>query len=250
MSRFLLAALLAALLAGAIPAQELQSEVEDPAARAAFDRMAKALWRPRDHGLEELRFEFEVEIVHPDRPIEKHGPFPIRWRSDGGWRLLDEKGEVDPAPEKRMSVGFADRVVNDLVGWDSAEMTRGRKLRLREARLLEIEIPGPPNPDEVRVEKILLELGDEGALARQTLVGTGGAILARLDYSYLDRGGRRLVAKVRRESSGTRVLKTETYQDVGAFSFPAEIRSLSAEHRLEIVRYRAIEVLKPAPSKH
>ena len=231
------------------PGAAQQATPIDAEARAAFDRMAASLWRPRDHGLEEVRFEFSVEVIHPDRPIEWHGPFRIHWQKGLAWTLLDAEGKPDPAPEKRMSVGFADRAVNDFVGWEAAEMIAGRKLSMLEKGLLQVEIPGAANPDELRVERILLELDADGSLARQSLVGTGGILLTRLEYDYLDRAGRRLVAKVRRESASARVVKKESYQDCGDFCFPAEIRSLSADRRVEIVRYTAIEVLKPLPDK-
>lgn len=243
MSRILLVVLLVLTTAPLLRAQA--SEQDDAQARAAFREMAARLYRPRDAGLRELRFSFEVEVVPPDRPSTRHGPFRIHWREGEGWQLLDAEGGVDPAPEKRLSLPFTDRVVNDLVGWETEEMITGRGLRRLAERQIEVLIPGEAAPDEVAPERILLELDDEGALGRQTIVGTGGILLARLDYRYLDREGRRLVAKVRREAGGSRVVKRQSYQEVGPFTLLAEVRSTSSDRRLEIVRFRDLEPLSP-----
>ncbi|MCB9832692.1 MAG: hypothetical protein H6807_09475 [Planctomycetes bacterium] len=242
--------LLALVLALTVPvqAQEPKAAPAQAAAHAAFVKMASLVYRARDAGVEELRFSFEVETLPQDRPAERHGPFRIHWSATGGWQLLDAEGKPDPQPEKRLSVPFTNRVVNDLIGWDAATMVAGRSLRLRDPRTIEIAIPGQDTPDEVEPRGIALELDDDGTLRRQTIIGTGGILLSRLEYRYLDHAGRRLVAKVRQESGGGRALREHSYQDLGGFTFLLDIRTRNADRRTETVRYRDIEILKAAPS--
>ena len=232
-------------LAGGTLAQEIAAPKQDEKARAAFEKMARAVYRARADGLREITFSFEVETIPTDRPATTFGPFRIHWKLDEGWQLLDENGQPDPKPERRLKPGFTDRVVGDLVGWEPQTMIRGRGLKISKEGLLEVSIPHEKPAEEVRVERIDLQLDSEGRLLRQTLVGTGGILLTRLLFFYETRGDRCLVAKVHQETGGPRLLKTRRYGDFGRYTLPVEIETLNADRRREIVRYRDFSSPKP-----
>ncbi len=232
------------------PAQEKKLPAEplkrDPAALKLYESITKALYRPRDSGLITVQFNFAVHVALPDGRTLDYGPYEVTWNAKTGHQVKIA-GEIKPGMVKpeQISQAFLQSVVNDLVGWTPADMTKGRHIELSKNKDVVIRVT-KEEAKRGNVRQIILTPDKAGRLGTQSVLGVKDYPLMIREYDYLGNSKRTLVENVRIRSGKTRKVKTHTYVELEGFTFPKKISSQGAEQGVQDITYSAIKVIKKA----
>lgn len=227
-SSFLLALLVAPLLAAGVRAQDGQPEARpprpepaveelrrDPKALEAFRALAKTVYRARDDGLEKVEFDVTFSAYSFGNPDlrKSFGPYKATWTKEEQ-SLVDESGEVPDGVAPLL-----DRVFGDFVGFETEGILDGHHVTLTEDGTIRIE---PPDHMPGSVRRTEFARDQSGRLLTQKLFDKDHVERMSRRYAYVVEDGITLIRAMVNTGAIDNDI-TFTHQTVDGYVFPKTV---------------------------
>lgn len=205
----------------------------------ALRQMHALVYRPREHGLDAVRFKVRSEVER-DEKTSTFGPWIVTWRKKKHPVVTD----VDGKPVE-LDRSFVVRLIRDVIGDRGARDVEGNHLRLDGEGHIEVRVPDWVRGGAARRSQLVRD--DEGRLAEQRFYGLGNELATSVRYTWTAHGKSWCVAS-RVTGVDDKVHVTRyTRSEVAGFLLPTRIVAEARGVATETIFYSDYVVNPPAP---
>lgn len=234
------------LFCGAVVGQAPKSErkpVHGPGALEALREAYAKVYRPREHGLQGVRFRVRSEVETGGKK-SVFGPWTVTWHAQGPVVILDAAGQ--PAKLER---GFALRMIRDVIGDRGSMETERNHLTLVDEKNIEVRLPDWV-PGESLVRRSLLVRDEKGRLQERRLFALGNDVASSVRFEWIAHGKQWMVKSKTTKAADTVHVVTYTRKALGGHLLPTIITANARrgeELAKETITYDGYELNPPLP---